>query len=237
MKKGLIIGIVAGIIILAIVLGGGYLFFNDSMQKAKIVEEFQKIEAITNKQNFEKEELEEITNRTVASGKYASVERAGKNYAKDIFGTAYELKALLSDEKMAQMLTASNYQEDGPEFIESKKYLSETKQKLEEGKTQMLSYLEEGKINSYIETETSDAYCTELYRQLLSEDINMSESEKKELETSINKVVSMLDIETEVLDFLIENNGKWRVEGEQVLFDSNSLVIKYNGFLTKLRIL
>lgn len=47
----------------------------------------------------------------------------------------------------------------------------------------------------------------------------------------------MLEIAEEVIDFLIENNGNWEVQGEQVLFNSNSLVIKYNSFLTKLRIL
>ncbi len=65
----------------------------------------------------------------------------------------------------------------------------------------------------------------------------MSDAEKKEFETSIDKVISMLQIEEEVLNFLTENKGKWEVEGDQVLFNSNSLVIQYNGFLTKLRIL
>ena len=100
----------------------------------------------------------------------------------------------------------------------------------------MLGFLEEGKINSYIEAETKDAYAIDLYKQLLAEDLEMSDAEKKELETSIDKVISMLNIEEEVINFLIENKGKWKVQGEQVLFDSNSLVIKYNSFLTKLRI-
>lgn len=237
MKKGLKIGIIVGIIVLAILLLGGYLVVNDIMQKAKIVEEFSKIEELTSKEDFGMEELNQITNRTVTSGKYASVEKAGKKYATDLFNTAYGLKLFLQDEKMAQILTASNYQEDGPEFVESQKYLSETKQQLEEGKAKILAYIEENKINSYIEAETSDEYCIQLYRQLLSEDINMSDSEKKELETSVDKVIQMLDIEKEVLDFLIANKGKWQVEGEQVAFDSNSLVEEYNAFLTKLRIL
>ncbi len=154
-----------------------------------------------------------------------------------MFGKAFEIRGLLQDEKLSQLLTASNYTADGPEFIESKKYLSETKQKLETGKTELLAYLEESKINSYIEAETTDSYCTELYKQLLTEDIEMSDAEKKQFETSIDKVVSMLEIEEEVLDFLIENKGKWQIQGEQVLFNSNSLVIKYNSFLTKLRML
>lgn len=239
MKKGTIIGIIVGTIALVVLIAGavGYFFVNDVAQKSKIVEEFKQISELTNSENLDIEKINEKTSNLVTTGKYANVERAAKNYAHDLFNTAAELKTMLEDEKMAKLLTASNYQEDGPEFVETKKYLSETKQKLEEGKTQMLGYLEEGKINSYIEEETKDSYCTELYRQLLAEDIEMPESEKKQLETSIDKVISMLEIEEEVINFLVENKDSWQVQGEQIVFNSNSLVIKYNSFLTRLRIL
>ncbi len=239
MKKGKIIGIIVGAIVLVLLIAGGigYFFINDVAQKAKIVEEFKQIEELTNSEDFTMEQLNEKTKNIVSSGKYAAVEKAAKNYASDVFGTAFEIKAILQDEKMAQLLTASNYEADGPEFVETKKYISETKQQLEEGKAKMLSFLEEEKINSYIEAETQDAYAIDLYKQLLAEDLEMSEEEKKELETSIDKVISMLNTEEEVINFLIENKGKWQVEGEQVLFDSNTLVIEYNSFLTKLRIL
>lgn len=65
----------------------------------------------------------------------------------------------------------------------------------------------------------------------------MPESEKKQLESSIDKVISMLEIEEEVINFLVENKGKWRVQGGQILFETNSLVSEYNGFLSRLRIL
>lgn len=239
MKKGKIIGIIVGAIVLVLIIAGviGYFFVNDVTQKAKIVEEFKQIEELTNSEDFTMEQLNEKTGNIVSSGKYAEVEKAAKNYANDVFGTAFEIKALLQDEKMAQLLTASNYEEDGPEFAETKKYISETKQQLEDGKAKMLSFLQEDKINSYIEAETKDAYAIDLYKQLLAEDLEMSDSEKKELETSIDKVISMLSIEEEVINFLIENKGKWQVQGEQVLFDSNTLVTEYNSFLTKLRIL
>lgn len=238
MKKKVIIGIIIGVIVLVAIAGGvGYLFINDSMQKAKIMQTFSELEEITASGDFDMEAINENTSNIVSSGKYANVERAAKNYAHDLFSTAFELKELLQDDKMAQLLTASNYSEDGPEFVESKKYVSETKQTLEAGKEKLVVFLEEGKINSYIEAETDDAYCKELYRQLLTDDIEMSETEKKEFEKSINQVVSMLDVVDDVFDFLIENKGKWEVQGEQVLFNSNSLVIKYNSFLTKLRTL
>lgn len=240
MKKGLKIGILVGVIVLIIALVGGYFFVNDIMQKAKIVEEFKNMEEMTNSEDFNMEALKEKTSNIVSSGKYATVEKAAKNYVHDLFSIAFDMRSLLEDEKMAQLLTASNYSKDGPEFVESKKYISETKQKLEDGKNQMLAFLEENKINSYIEAETKDGYCIDLYKQLLSEDIQMSQTEKKELENSlasIDKVISMLDIENEVMDFLITNKGKWQVQGQQILFNSNSLVTQYNAFLTKLRIL
>lgn len=237
MKKGTKIAIIVGVIILLIAIAGGYFFMNDITQKAKIVEEFAQIKDLTESGDFDIAVLNEKTGTIVTNGKYASVEKAAKNYANDVFNKAYEIKTLLEDEKMAQLLSASNYEQDGPEFVETKKYLSETKKKLEDGKTEMLAYLEESKINSYIEAETTDGYATELYKELLSQDIKMSETEKNELEKSIDKVISMLNIAEEVVDFLIENNGKWKIQGEQILFDSNSLVVTYNGFLTKLRIL
>ncbi len=163
MKKGLIIGIIIAVIVLVAVLAGGYFFVNDAKQKAKILETFAEIEEITKSGDFNIEELNEKTRTIVSSGKYAKVEKAAKNYASDLFNKAFEIKTMLEDEKMAQLLTASNYAEDGPEFVESKKYISETKQKLEQGKTEMLGYIEEGKINSYIEAETTDGYCVELY--------------------------------------------------------------------------
>lgn len=237
MKKGVKIGIIAGVIILIIAIAGGYFFINDRVQKAKIMEEFSQIEELTKSGDFDIEALNEKTSTVVASGKYATVEKAAKTYASELFNTAYEIRTVLGDEKLAQLLTADNYEKDGPEFTETKKYLSETKQKLEDGKTQMLSYLEEGKINSYIEAETTDAYSMDLYKQLLKEDIEMSDTEKKEIEDAIEKVQSMLNIEEEVINFLVENKDQWRVQGGQILFNSNGLVTKYNGFLTKLRIL
>ncbi len=237
MKKNVKIIIIAGVIILAIALVGGYFFINDMKQKEKLVDELSQIEEMTKSGEFDMEKLNEKTSNIVTTGKYAKVEKAAKNYASDVFNKANEIKTVLEDEKMAQLLTASNYKTDGPEFVETKKYLSETKEKLQNFKTEMFGYLEEGKISSYIEAETTDSYSIELYKELLKEDIEMPESERKEMEQAIDKVASMLDIAEEIINFLVENKGQWQVQGEQIVFNSNSLVQKYNGFLTKLRIL
>lgn len=235
MKKGVKIAIILGVIVVVIALVGGYFFMNDIGQKEKILEEFAQIEEITSSENFDMEALNEKTDTIVTTGKYATVEKAAKKYASDLFSTAFKIKALMEDERLVKLLTAENYQEDGPDFVETKKYINETKQKLEDGKNEMLSYLEESKINSYIEAETTEEYYVNLYKELVTEDIEISDAERNELENSINMVVSLLDTAEEVIDFLIANKGKWEIQDGQIAFATNQLVETYNGFLEKLQ--
>ncbi len=235
MKKGVKIAIIVGVIVLIVALAGGYFFMNDVAQKAKMLEEFAQIEQLTESQDFNMEALNEKTSNIVTTGKYAAVERAAKKYASDLFQTAFNIKTYMEDEKLVKLLTAENYKNDGPEFVETKKYISETKQKLEEDKKQMLSYLEESKINSYIEAETTEEYYVNLYKELAAQDIEISEEEKNEFEKSINSVISLLDTANEVVDFLIANKGKWQIQGNQIAFATNQLVETYNGFLAKLQ--
>lgn len=237
MKKGSKIGLIVGAIILIIAIVGGYFFINDATQKAKIVEEFEEIQKITKSSDFNMDQLNEKTGNIVTSGKYAKVEKAAKTYASDVFSTAFEIRTIIGDEKISKILTADNYESDGPEFTETKQYLSDTKNKIEELKTKMLDIIKEEKINSYIESETQDSYSIELYKELLKKDIEISDTEKNTLEQSIDKVINMLSIEEEVINFLIENKGKWKVQGGQIVFNANDLVVKYNGYITKLRIL
>lgn len=235
MKKGVKIAIIVGAIVLVIALAGGYFFMNDIAQKTKILEEFAQIEKLTDSENFDMTALSEKTSKIVTKGKYATVEKAAKTYASDLFNTAFKIKTLMEDEKLAKILTAENYQEDGPEFVETKKYISEAKQRLENDKKEMLSYLEESKINSYIEAETTDEYYINLYKELVTQDIEISDAEKDELEKSIDMVVSLLDTADEIIDFLNANKGKWEVQGEQVVFANNELMQTYNSFLAKLQ--
>lgn len=235
MKKGVVIAIIVGVIALAVAGFAVFFFLNDATQKVKIMEEFSEIGEMAKKEDFSKEMLDEKTNTVVTEGKYATVEKAAKKYASEFFDVAFKIKETMEDEKMLNILTAENYQNDGPEFAETKAYLADMEKKIEDYRTEMFSFLEENKINSYIENETNDKSSRDLYKQLVTEDIQMSETEKEELETAMNKVKSLLEIANEVIDFLKENQGNWQVQGEQVAFVNNQLITKYNSFLSKLQ--
>ncbi len=233
-KKVIIVGI---LILLSILVIGGYFLIKDKTQRTKMYQEFAELGKLMNTENLTKEKLEEKTNTRVVTGRYGILENAAKTYVSDLFTITDELKTLLEDKKMSQLLTAHNYQEDGPEFVETKKYLHEIKQKLHDKKIEMFSFLEEDKINSYLEKESPNSSMKKLYQELVTKEINLSEVEKNEVDESINKVVSTLDIVEEIIDLLIENKGKWKVQDERILFDTDTLVTMYNEFIQKLRII
>lgn len=236
MKKSVKITlIVISVLIVVAILVGGYIFTKDIAQKNKLMDELAKMESITSDVNFEKSKLEERTNIIVTEGKYAIVEKAFKNYISDVYDTAYEVRDLLEDEKMTKLLTPENLKNDGPEFTETKQYLTNTKKQLTEKKESMISYLKEDKINSYIEAETKDSYYINLYKELITDDIKTLEQEGNELNASMDTVMNLLNNVEETIDFLIANKGKWQIQGEQVMFNSNELVQTYNNLISKLQ--
>lgn len=236
MKKSVKITlIVISVLIVVAILVGAYIFTKDIAQKNKLMDELAKMESITSDVNFEKSKLEERTNIIVTEGKYAIVEKAFKNYISDVYDTAYEVRDLLEDEKMTKLLTPENLKNDGPEFTETKQYLTNTKKQLTEKKESMISYLKEDKINSYIEAETKDSYYINLYKELITDDIKTLEQEGNELNASMDTVMNLLNNVEETIDFLIANKGKWQIQGEQVMFNSNELVQTYNNLISKLQ--
>lgn len=236
MKKGVKIAIIVGVILFVIILAGAYLFVRDITERGKLIAEFEEIDKITDSESFDREELNKKTSNIVTTGEYATVEKAAKTYVSNLFQTVSKIREIVEDEKMTQVLTASNYEEDGPDFIKTKQYLSTTKEQLEEKRSEMFEYLEEEKINSYMPKEVGDYYM-KLYQQLVTDDIEILEDKKKELDESINSVLSLLDTEEEIIDFLIANKGKWKiqVQEQQILFNTNELIQTYNDLLSKLQ--
>ena len=105
--------------------------------------------------------------------------------------------------------------------------------KLEKDKSSYYNFFEEDKIMSYLKKDGLDSYYKDLYRDEIIGDINDIKNDKS-LEESIEKVVKMLDSSKKVIDFLANNKSSWKVEGEQILFSSQSLLDEYNSLVAEL---
>ena len=230
MKKKIIITI----IIIALVLLGGfrYAVFQDLNQAKKLNVQIEELDALLNfEENMDTSEIEKRLDRVVTKNDYAIVEIAYKQYVSDFYNNAIEITNILNDGRISNSLTAQNYKKDGPEFTETKEYLSATKEKLETCKQKYYDLLTDEKIMSYIDGKDLDDYYVDYYKQ---EVVGNLEEEKndKTIETSLNDIIDLLNNSQKVIDFLAENKGKWKVEDEKITFIKDSLYEDYNNLIT-----
>ena len=108
-------------IIVLIVIGIGILLVKDLKQEDTLREEILAFDNLTREENIDLEKIDEKIRKIKTTGDYGVVEKAVKEYWSDIINTSIDLTNILNDEKIEKVLTAENYKEDGPDFIETKK--------------------------------------------------------------------------------------------------------------------
>ncbi len=231
MKKKILI--IVGIIILIVIGVIAYFVITDLQQEDKLTAELQEISNLVNNQNVDIDQINERLDRTVTRGDYAVVEQSFKQYLKDNFDVSMKIADILNDEKLTTILTADNYKQDGKDFVETKNYISTTRDQLETYKTEYKDFFTEDKVMSYINDKNLDSYYTDLYKQELVGDIE-SDNETELVESAINDVIGILDIYEEVINFLVDNQNSWNVQDDTIEFTSESLQNQYNSLIDKL---
>ena len=105
---------------------------------------------------------------------------------------------------------------------------------MEQYKTEVLTLLTNEGAMSYIEDKNLDQYYIDLYKEIaLSEDTAIEES-NAELESSLDEAMKILDVETQVINFLSENKDGWEMQGENIVFSSEELQNQYNEYISQI---
>ena len=225
-KVFLIVGIVLLLIIGVIV----YFVVTDLQQEEIFITEITEIVESSNSEDLDLDEFRERLNTIKTRGDYAVLEKAAKQYFTDVLDNNMAIQEVLSSNNWANILQVQNYISDGPEFKNTKQYISETKTKLEEGKNKYVEFLTDEKMMSYIDNKNLDSYYTDLYKQyFIGEEDNSADIEL--LEQSLDSIISYLDKAEDVIDFLIENKGNWEINGDRILFSNENLTNEYNNLL------
>lgn len=232
MKKTIIWIIIA--IVLVIVIGIGVLVVKDLKQEDTLRQEMLEFENLTRAETIDVDQIDQKIRELKTTGDYGIVEKAAKEYLADVLNNNIELENVLNDEFIVSALTPENYLEDGPDFIETKRVLEDAKEKVEECKEKGLSLLSDETIMSYIEGKNIDQYYIDLYKELAVSADNSSETDKQELESAINEVSEIIDIETQVINLLSENKGSWEVQGENIIFNNETVQNQYNEYINQL---
>lgn len=231
MKKKILIVLL--IIIVIALVGVGYFVFTDMMQEDKLKTELSELNDLVNAENIDMDAINEKLDRRITTGDYEKVEDAYKSYLRDNFDNSIQIANILNDEKITTLLTVENYESDGKDFTESKEYITNTRETLEECKAKYTEFLTEEKAMSYINDKGLDSYYTDLYKNEFIGDMS-SASQDTTVQDSIDEVIGILNTSEEVLNLLSENQNAWEIEGENIVFNSESLSNEYDELINSL---
>ena len=227
------IAIIIATLIAIIIVGFGYFFVQDFKTEDNLKKEFQEINNMINKKNINIEEVNNRLKRTISSGDYEIVEKAYKQYLLDNFNNLIEISEILSDEKLANNLTIDNYKIDGPNFEKTKKYISDTTQKLEICKQKYQEFLTEEKIMSYINEENLHSYYVDFYKNKLVGNLDEIQQDNS-LENAINKIIQVLNDSEKIINFLADNKGKWEIQEDGIMFKNERLSNEYKKLIDEI---
>lgn len=231
MKKKILMVLL--IIIVIALVGVGYFVFTDMMQEDKLKTELSELNDLVNAENINMDAVNEKLNRRITTGDYEKVEDAYKSYLRDNFDNSIQIANILNDEKITTLLTVENYESDGKDFTESKEYITNTRETLEECKAKYTEFLTEEKAMSYINDKGLDSYYTDLYKNEFIGDMS-SASQDTTVQNSIDEVITILNTSEEVLNLLSENQNSWEIDGENISFNSESLSNQYDELVKSL---
>ena len=232
MKKA-IIGVIIAIVLVAIV-GIGILVVNDFRQEDILRQEMLEFENLTRAENIDLDQIDQRIRELKTTGDYGVLEKAMKDYLADVVNASVSIANVLNDERIVNALTPENYAEDGPEFTQTKQFLEQAKSDMKQYKTEVLTLLTNEGAMSYIEDKNLDQYYIDLYKEIaLSEDTAIEES-NAELESSLDEAMKILDVETQVINFLSENKDGWEMQGENIVFSSEELQNQYNEYISQI---
>ena len=216
MRRKIIIVIV--VVVLVIVATITFFVIKDLQQEKSLRKEIDEIQK-------EMVDFEQIDVDKITTGDYAKIEKAIKNYMADNLNTMLTISEALNDEVIPNALTAENYQNDGPDFVKTRKILKNTQDKLSASKETMIILSKDDTVMSYLKN-VDDSYYIDLYKEMVGE-----ESSVDDIKKNIDDIVNLIQSQQNVLEFLSENKNMWNVQNGKIQFDDDILLNQYNQLL------
>lgn len=232
MGKKIIIGCIAFVGAIFLIFGIIVTVFvvSDFKQEGKLDAELEELYQLS--WEFENLDLKEIhirLNRIVTKDDYAVVEAAMKAYISDILENNLQITELLEDERLVNILTAENYEDDGPDFSQTKKYINRMKNAFQECKKVHKELSTEDKMMSYVENQGLDSYYLDFYRERMAAVTDWDSN--KIVEDSLDSMIELMGVFEEIIYFLAENQGSWEVVDGYITFDNYGLADQYDELL------
>lgn len=228
MKKQNII-VLSTILIIGLLIGCVVLFSN---QAERLTEEINEINTLSAADVIDEALIYEKLEDRVTFGDYAEVEDAIKTYLKDVLPDSIALHKLVT-ERMANLVSTTTFETDGPDFEESRKTIEEIKKEMSHYQVRIVENLAKDKVMSYIEGKEFDENQENLYIELVY-GATTEEQVVTKFNADIQVLMEDLDIALELYDFLEDNQNAWLISDGNVVFEDINLVEEYNDIIGKI---
>ena len=233
-KKKIIITVVI-IVVLILLIAGGFIYYHGN-QTGKLIAEVNKLSEIqiVNEDGTLVENPVDMEIKT--TGSYAVVEKTLKDYINDVVVETQELSKSLDEEKVMNLVSFDNIKEDGPDFTNTKAEIATMRQAIDDYITKMEEYTNEENMLSKIDDKDVGKYYKELYKQLAVDEESSSSMKEaiEELKAAQDEAKTALDDLETLFNFLSDNKDEWEIQGEQIVFTTQSAYEEYTNLMSSL---
>ena len=219
------------LILVIFVVAIGIIYGGRIINKAKLDRE---LENLVNS-GSSSEKLENTT--TVTSGEFAVVEKTVKEYFKEYSNLRQQFMKRVNDSKLQSVLTPENYEQDGPEFTESIKYINTAKEEFNNIADELLNLLSTENIETRIQDKDIGDYYKDLYKGYFINNNDLSSTFQETYQDTLDDrtlMNNLYDNEIEILSFLTENKEHWEVLDNKLTFDDQELANTFNNMKSNL---
>lgn len=229
----LTIGIIltlSSIFVIAAIFFGVIIFYSVN-QELKIENNLSEIDYLVNYDMFDPR-IDDLLNNYVSSGDYLVVEKATKEYLKDILYYARRIDELNDNEEFIMVLSMENFYSDMPEFNDSLRIISDVSLEITDIQDNFVNLLQEDVVLSYL-NDNIFSYYKDYYKELIF-DADSIEDDALTIESNLDFVLSVLDLYEEFYTFLSDNKDDWIVDGEYIYFSNTDLEEEYLDILYRI---
>ena len=229
----LTIGIIltlSSIFVIAAIFFGSVIFYSVN-QELKIENDLSEIDYLVNYDMFDPR-IDDLLNNYVSSGDYLVVEKATKEYLKDILYYARRIDELNDNEEFIMVLSMENFYSDMPEFNDSLRIISDVSLEITDIQDNFVNLLQEDVVLSYLD-DNIFSYYKDYYKELIF-DADSIEDDALTIESNLDFVLSVLDLYEEFYTFLSDNKDDWIVDGEYIYFSNTDLEEEYLDILYRI---
>lgn len=229
----LTIGIIltlSSIFVIAAIFFGSVIFYSVN-QELKIENDLSEIDYLVNYDMFDPR-INDLLNNYVSSGNYLVVEKATKEYLKDILYYARRIDELNDNEEFIMVLSMENFYSDMPEFNDSLRIIADVSLEITDIQENFVNLLQEDVVLSYLD-DNIFSYYKDYYKDLIF-DADSIEDDALTVESNLDFVLSVLDLYEEFYTFLSDNKDDWTVDGEYIYFSNTDLEEEYLDILYRI---